>query len=73
MYQNAFPPDPCEDFSCDDGYECLVYEPTVEVYCNPNCDLDPCNDTEECVVEEVLCAEDPCPGILSCIGRWCSC
>ena len=67
---NLHPTGPCDERDCDAGYECLIYEPTNEAYCSPNCDdLNPCDDTEDCLVEEVLCAKDPCPGVLSCIGR----
>ena len=63
--------DPCYLVDCAPGYECLVYEPTGEAYCSPNCEeLNPCAADEECVLTTVNCIRAPCPPMLSCEGTY---
>ena len=58
--------DPCDTYDCISGYECQVYEPTGEAYCEPTCDPNPCGPQELCQITTVTCIRAPCPGILSC-------
>ena len=61
------PSDVCEDFECQRGHECQVFEPTGEAFCEPNCkELNPCEPNQECVITQVQCVRAPCPGVLSC-------
>ena len=70
-HQNLYHSDLCDELDCDAGYECLIYEPTNEAYCSPNCDdLNPCGATEECQIDPVRCVRAPCPGVLSCVGKY---
>ena len=62
--------DPCDSITCnlEEGYECQIYESTGELYCAPNCDLDPCGPGEVCRIDPVQCIRAPCPGVLTCVS-----
>ena len=61
---------PCNVIDCAGGYECLIYEPTGEGYCSPNCEeLNPCAPNQQCVTTDVICIRSPCPPVLSCEGN----
>ena len=66
--------DPCNGFECPTGFQCKVFKPTGEAFCDPSCDLDNggCADDETCSLENVTCVRTPCPPVVKCSSAYCN-
>ena len=69
------PVDPCATVRCANGYQCEVFKPTGEAYCQPNCSLNNggCPADQECRLQPVICVRAPCPPVIECVERTTAC
>jgi hypothetical protein len=60
---------------CANGFQCEVFKPTGEAYCQPNCSLNNggCPADKECRLQPVICVRAPCPSLIECVERTTEC
>ena len=63
--------DPCATVRCANGYQCEVFQPTGEAFCQPNCSLNNggCSANQTCRLQQVQCVRAPCPSVIECVDE----